>query len=134
MPRIDIWFLLLATLCLAVGVSMGIVMGITQDFSLAPVHVHVNLVGWASLALFGLTYRAWPELHVGGWARAHFFLTAPTALLFPLGIYIVMRYQHPLLAIITSLLWLSGVLVFLGKLVCLARAPRATLAEKMLAG
>ena len=62
MRRIDVSFLVLATLCLIVGVSMGIVMGILHDFQLAPVHAHLNLLGWASLALFGLSYKSYPAL------------------------------------------------------------------------
>ncbi|MBW8270666.1 hypothetical protein [Caldovatus aquaticus] len=121
MARIDIWFLLLATLCLTTGVSLGIVMGIRHDFALAPVHAHTNLVGWASLALFGLTYRAWPGLREGWSARLHFVLSAPAAVLFPAGIYLAILHGEPLLAILASFLWLGGVLTFLGKLVRLAR-------------
>jgi hypothetical protein len=42
-------FIRIAALYLIVGVTMGIVMGIRQQFSLAPVHAHVNLLGWATL-------------------------------------------------------------------------------------
>lgn len=129
MARIDLWFLLLATVCLVGGVSMGIGMGISQDFSLTPVHVHVNLVGWASLALFGLTYRAWPEMREGVWAKAHFVISAPATVAFPGGIYLAISHQDPTLAIVSSLLWLCGVLIFLGKLIGLALAPPAMPAE-----
>ncbi len=44
MPRIDISFLLLAIACLVVGICLGIYMGINEDFELAPVHAHLNLV------------------------------------------------------------------------------------------
>ena len=30
---------------------MGLMMGASQDFTLRPVHVHVNLLGWTTLAL-----------------------------------------------------------------------------------
>lgn len=39
------------------GMGMGIAMGITQDFTLAPVHAHLNLLGWVSMMLYGLYYR-----------------------------------------------------------------------------
>lgn len=45
MKRIDLSFLLLASLMLVIGVTLGVVMGATHDFQLAPVHAHVNLVG-----------------------------------------------------------------------------------------
>ncbi len=39
------------------GMSAGIAMGIAGDFTLAPAHAHLNLLGWVSLALMGLYYR-----------------------------------------------------------------------------
>ncbi len=51
MPSIALMYMTSAAACLVAGVTMGIVMGITHDFALAPVHVHLNLLGWASLAL-----------------------------------------------------------------------------------
>jgi hypothetical protein len=45
--------------CLAAlsGMGLGIAMGVGQDFSLAPVHAHLNLLGWVTMALYGLYYR-----------------------------------------------------------------------------
>ena len=39
------------------GMTLGIVMGATHDFTLAPAHAHLNLLGWVSMTLFGLYYR-----------------------------------------------------------------------------
>ena len=50
MKRVDVYFLLLATLLLICGAVLGIVMGSREDFQLVPVHAHLNLAGWASLA------------------------------------------------------------------------------------
>lgn len=36
---------------------LGAYMGINQDFTLAPAHAHMNLLGWVSLFMFGLYYR-----------------------------------------------------------------------------
>jgi hypothetical protein len=113
MNRIDLQFLLLAALSLVVGIGLGIFMGITHDFSYVPVHAHVNLVGWASLGLFGLAYRAYPELASRKLAKVHVALAAPSAILLPLGIYFSMTADSPLLAIGSSLIWFAGCLVFL---------------------
>jgi hypothetical protein len=112
MPRIDTSFLLLGAACLLTGVSLGIYMGINKDFQLSPVHAHINLVGWASLALFGLIYRAYPELSGSRLAKVHFWLAAPSALALPFGIYLAAIHQQPLLAIMASMVWLAGVIVF----------------------
>lgn len=37
---------------------LGFYMGIIHDFTLAPVHAHMNLLGWVSLFLLGLYYHA----------------------------------------------------------------------------
>jgi hypothetical protein len=55
MPRLPLLFLATAAFCLVCGVGMGIAMGMAHDFHLAPVHAHLNLLGWTSLALMGLT-------------------------------------------------------------------------------
>jgi hypothetical protein len=133
MARLDTKFLFMAALALTVGVSMGIYMGVVHDFSMAPVHAHMNLAGWASLALFGITYRLYPELQERWPAKLHFTLAAPAAFLFPIGIYLSIFHEQPLLAIAASLVWAVGVLLFLGQMAALAfggsRAPAAVPAE-----
>ena len=86
MKRVDVYFLLLATVLLICGATLGIVMGAREDFQLAPVHAHLNLAGWASLALFGLTYRAYPELAATRLARYHFIVSATASVMLPIGI------------------------------------------------
>jgi cbb3-type cytochrome oxidase subunit 1 len=119
--RIDLQFLLLGTVMLIAGVTLGIVMGVREDFQLVPVHAHINLVGWVSLMLFGLVYRAYPELAQRKLARLHLLLAACAAVLFPIGIALaVLRASHGL-AIFASLLWLVGCIVFLLQLLSLIR-------------
>jgi hypothetical protein len=122
MARLDTKFLLLAAIALSVGVGMGIYMGIAHDFSLAPVHAHMNLVGWASLALFGIVYRLYPELQARWPAKLHFALAAPSAIMFPIGIYLSINHAKPLLAIVAALIWAVGVLLFLVQMAALAFA------------
>jgi cbb3-type cytochrome oxidase subunit 1 len=67
-------FLRIATVYLIVGVVMGFVMGITEAFQYAPVHAHVNLLGWASLGLAGVIYHLYPAAAETRLARVHFWL------------------------------------------------------------
>ena len=83
MKRVDVYFLLLATVLLLAGGGLGIKMGASEDFTLAPVHAHINLAGWASLALFGLTYRAYPQLAERRVALFHFILSGSAAVDLP---------------------------------------------------
>jgi hypothetical protein len=47
-----------ATLCVIVGMCLGIWMGVSEDHTLGPVHVHLNVIGWVSLAIIGLYHRS----------------------------------------------------------------------------
>jgi hypothetical protein len=87
-------------------------MGVNEDLQLVAVHTHINLVGWASLALFGVIYLLYPELAASRLALVHFWLSAPSAAVFPVGIYLAQVHQIHAVVIATSLLWLLGALVF----------------------
>lgn len=121
MKRVDVYFLLVATVLLVCGAVLGIIMGAREDFQLVPVHAHLNLAGWASLALFGLTYRAYPELIETRLARYHFIVSAIASTMLPIGIGLAVLRNSPGLAIFASILWLIGVLMFLGQLLRLVR-------------
>jgi hypothetical protein len=125
MKRIDIYFLLLATVLLIVGAGLGIKMGASEDFTLTPVHAHLNLAGWASLALFGLTYRAYPEMGERRLALWHFIFSAAGAVLLPIGIGLAVLRNQPGLAMLASPLWLIGVLLFLVQLIGVYRRGSA---------
>jgi len=124
MRRYDVHFLVLAASCLLVGVILGIGMGIAHDFQFAPVHAHLNLLGWASLALFGLTYKAYPELQRSRLAPVHFAASALSAVMFPVGIYVSIAHHAVGLAIVASLVWLAGSILFLANLVVTLLAAR----------
>ena len=51
-PQAMAW-LKAAVVYFVIGVGMGIYMGASHDHTLKPVHAHVNLLGWASMALIG---------------------------------------------------------------------------------
>lgn len=67
-------FIKIAVLYLVLGVSLGLYMGMTTKFTLTPVHAHLNLLGWASLALCGLVYHAYPAAAETRLARIHFWV------------------------------------------------------------
>ena len=129
MDRLDVKFLALGAAMLVVGVGMGMYMGTIHDFQLAPVHAHVNLLGWVSLSLFGIVYRLFPELQAGRLARLHFLLAAPAAPMFPAGIYMAMMHDKPLLSAVAATMWFAVAILFLIQLAGLAlrRAPAPAL-------
>ncbi|MGK9231365.1 cbb3-type cytochrome c oxidase subunit I [Inquilinus limosus] len=112
MRSIDRAFFTLAVLLGLVGMLMGIRMGIAHDFQLVPVHTHINLVGWVSLALFGAGYRL-GLAKAGGLGVLHFWIAATGAILLPGGIYLAVTRQQEAVVIIGSLLTLASMLLFL---------------------
>lgn len=66
-------FLQIAVVYLVVGAALGLYMGLTQVFVLAPVHAHVLLLGWASMALAGIIYHLYPAASTTRLARVHFW-------------------------------------------------------------
>jgi drug/metabolite transporter superfamily protein YnfA len=71
------WFLRLAALYFVIGVALGLFMAASHDHSMHPVHAHLNLLGWVSLSLFGLFYRAFPAAAASKLGRAHFWIYVP---------------------------------------------------------
>lgn len=64
----------LSVLYLLFGIAMGIGMGATEDFRLHAVHAHINLLGWATMALAGLIYTVFPAAGASKLAKVHFWL------------------------------------------------------------
>ena len=67
-------FMRLGVLTLIGGMALGIWMGTTENFTLRPVHAHVNLLGFVAMMLFGLFYRTFPEAGRSKLAFSHFTL------------------------------------------------------------
>lgn len=67
-------FLRLAVMYALIGVTLGIIMAASHDYGFKPVHAHLNLLGWVSMALFGLWYRAVPSSTDNMLAKIHFWV------------------------------------------------------------
>ncbi len=67
-------FLKIAVVYLFFGALLGVVMGLRENFVLAPVHAHLVLLGWASLAIAGLIYHQYPAAAKNRLAQIHFWL------------------------------------------------------------
>jgi cbb3-type cytochrome oxidase subunit 1 len=75
MKRISDRFLQLAVLFALVGMALGVWMGKTEDLQLQAVHAHINLLGWVSMMIYGLFYRAVPKAAEGLLPTLHFALS-----------------------------------------------------------
>lgn len=64
----------LAAVYLVVGLFMGMYMSMAEDHTLKSVHTHINLLGWATLAIMGIIYKLYPQLENTVLANIHFWL------------------------------------------------------------
>ena len=56
MPRVSAAFFMTGALFLLIGMCWGMAMAMTENFTLAPAHAHLNLLGWVTMALYGTFY------------------------------------------------------------------------------
>ncbi|HVZ12968.1 MAG TPA: hypothetical protein VG894_00760 [Bauldia sp.] len=108
-------FMLSGIIFAIVGMALGIWMGTREDFTYAPVHAHINLVGWASLFLFGLFYRATAAAAETTIASVHFWCALAGAVCLAIGIYGTLTPGSPVafFTIPGALLTLASMLIFL---------------------
>jgi hypothetical protein len=111
--NMDILYVVIGALYLVIGMLLGIVMGIHQDFTLAPVHAHINLVGFSAHCVLGLVYKAWPALKEGTLARFQFLLFVIGSPILLIGIAVAIKSASAALAIIGSMLVILGAVLFL---------------------
>nr|WP_246594258.1 cbb3-type cytochrome c oxidase subunit I [Evansella tamaricis] len=91
-------------------------MSMASDYSLTPVHAHVNLLGWTSMTLAGILYVMFPKAEQSLSGKIHFWLHNIGLPLMMLGIFLaisgVVSGIVPLMIIIGSNVVVLAVLVF----------------------
>lgn len=120
-------FLKIAVVYLVLGATLGLEMGIRQQFALAPVHAHLLLLGWASLALAGTIYHLYPDAAATRLARVHFWMHNVGLPVFMLGLALVLS-QHEWalpLTVIGAITVLLGLVVFAANVLLNAKAAPA---------
>ena len=64
----------LAVLYLVFGICVGLFMSMTLMLKWGSAHAHVNLVGFATTAIFGVIYSVYPGAAKNSLGKAHFWL------------------------------------------------------------
>jgi cbb3-type cytochrome oxidase subunit 1 len=96
-----------------IGVCLGLYMSISHSFTLTPVHVHINLLGWTALTLAGIIYHLFPQAAVTKLAKTHFWLHNIGLPLMMIGLIFVV-YRHNAWIPVTAL---GGTLVVIAVIV-----------------
>lgn len=107
MKNLPFLFIFLASLFALGGMVLGIYMGMSENHSgeLVDAHAHNNLLGWVTMALFGLYYKAVPAAAVTRLAMIHFWVALVGAATFGIGVYLTASG-------ITWIIQVSSLLVF----------------------
>lgn len=124
MRGISFAFLLCGVIAVLIGMGWGIQMSASGDHSLSPAHAHLNLLGWASFAIYGFYYHLVPVAAESRLAKLHFGVALLGLVLIVPGIAMAVTGAGEALAKVGSLLTLLAALLFAAVLLrCRAAAP-----------
>jgi len=112
MRGISFWFFFTATVYVTVGMAWGIHMSASGDHTLSPAHAHLNLIGWVTMALFGVYYHLVPKAGEHVLAKVHFAVATAGVLLIVPGIVMAIQETGEAFAKIGSVLTLLSMLIF----------------------
>jgi len=113
MRGVALWFFASAVIYVTCGMVFGIWMSASQDHSLAGAHAHLNLVGWVTMALFGVYYHLVPSAAGTRLATLHFALATIGVWLMVPGIVLAIQGRTEIPVVLGSLATLGSMLVFL---------------------
>lgn len=111
-------FVLVGTLFLLIGICFGIYMGASGDHSFAPLHAHLNLLGFVLSMIFALTYRSYDAMGASRLAGIHFWLHTVAAAVLLIMLFLLMSGSiaeagmSPI-APIAEIVILAGIILFL---------------------
>lgn len=111
MKNVDRNFLGLSAIYGVLGMAIGLYMASIETFRLSPVHSHLTLFGFVSMAVYGLAYRTGLAKN-DSWAAAHFWVSAVGAVIFAIGEGIAIYGGTIMIAVIGSLLVFLAALQF----------------------
>jgi len=123
MQRLPLAFFSAAALCALGGMIWGIVMAASNDHTMMPAHAHLNLLGWATLALMGTFYALTGKGGRMGWLNFWISFGAVVLTIPALAMVLAGKVSVEPLAIVGSLLALTGLVVFLINVLSQWRVP-----------
>jgi len=113
MKGIAFAFFATAAVCVTLGMVWGLQMSISTDHTFGPAHAHLNLVGWATMALYGVCYHLVPGAAAGALPKIHYACATGGVVTMAPGIAVAIAGGPEALAAIGSLLTLAAMLIFL---------------------
>ncbi len=114
MSKITVWFLRLAMIYFLIGALFGLDMAIVPRHMIyRPVHVHLNLLGWMSMMIYGVAYHILPRfsgrpLYSDKMAQIHLWL----ANIGLIGMVVFWIFYNKGLLMVFSLIEFISILLF----------------------
>src|SRR5262245_4923278 len=71
------------------GMTLGLVMGMTKDHSQMPTHAHILVIGWVTFAIYGFFYHTFPAAAANRLATAHFWLAEISLVVLLIGLFLI---------------------------------------------
>jgi heme/copper-type cytochrome/quinol oxidase subunit 1 len=78
-----------AIIYIILGMTLGLVMGMTQDHAQMPTHAHILVIGWVTFAIYGFFYHTFPNAAVKRLANAHFWLAEISLVVLLIGLLMI---------------------------------------------
>jgi hypothetical protein len=112
MKNIDSTYVAIGASWLVLGMILGIIMGAANNFQFMPLHAHINLIGFACHAIFGMAYRHWPTMKTSSLAPYQFWIFVAATPITLIGLALTLSGGPELPTIIGSLGLLVGAALF----------------------
>ncbi|MDU8929456.1 hypothetical protein RXV86_18870 [Alisedimentitalea sp. MJ-SS2] len=113
MKGVALYFFVTATVAVTLGMIWGIQMSASGDHALGGAHAHLNLVGWVTMALFGVYYHLTPAAAEAMLAKVHYVVALAGLVIMVPGIVQAIRETGETLAKVGSFLTLASMAIFL---------------------
>lgn len=111
--KVQTLFFATAALAALIGMLWGIHMSANHDYALSPAHGHLNLIGFAVMAVYGTYYALTPEAAESMLSKIHYLLALAGLILIVPGIVLALHGTSEVLAKTGSVLTLLSMALFL---------------------
>jgi NADH:ubiquinone oxidoreductase subunit 3 (subunit A) len=114
MPQLSVWYFRTAILFLVAGICVGLYMSITHQFEATGAHAHINLLGWVTMAIFGIYYALNPVQAASRIAKIQYMVYTIGILVMAPSLFLMLTGNpalEPVVAV-SSLVTFAGVLLF----------------------
>jgi hypothetical protein len=124
MMQIDRAYVAIALVMLVAGQILGLAMGVMENNRYLSVHIALVMLGFVTLAIYGVLFRLWPAMKMGRLAALQFWLASVSAVGMVVGSYLLVVDRSAIIIAPSSALAIVAALL-LGWLFWTRSAPSA---------